>query len=373
MKKLYLIGIRIIVTLLIIFCIGAVIVSCGSGNNKSKENEQSPLIFELYGEGYAVSHNILSNEKNIVIPSTYDEKPVIAIKDEGFSETLIESITIPDSVVKIGKRAFYHSWQLEEVIFGNGVKKIEDEAFYLCSSLINVTIPKSVQHIGLMAFSCYNLENIEVDKDNQYYKSIDGVLYSKDEKTLVFYPKANYGDERIPKIHDGVENIAAYAFYNNTRIGRVEIPDSVINIGDHAFSECTNIVSIVLGEGVQTIGQFAFSGCEDLVWLTLGSNIKRIEAGAFKGSFPEPKHSIYLPDGLTYIGDMAFSNCLISGISIPNTVTYIGSSAFSVTFFDTIGYRGTKAEWNKIAKGSSWFGYGDMTVVCEDGRIKYKN
>ena len=140
----------------------------------------------------------------------------------------------------IGSYAFSNCTSFTSVTIGDSVTSIGSDAFYGCSSLTSVTIGDSVTSIGNSAFEyCYNLTSITVDKNNNYYKSIDGNLCTKDGKTLIQYA--------IGK--------------TNTDF---TIPNSVTYIGDYAFRYCTSLTSVTIPDSVTSIGLGAFSGCTSL-------------------------------------------------------------------------------------------------------------
>ena len=190
-----------------------------------------------------------------------------------------------------------------DFIVPDGVTTIYYEAFSGSSNLKNITIPYSVTSIRERAFEyCSSLENITVSETNDYFRSIDGNLYSKDGKKLIQYALGKANDTF--ETPDSVRSIEKKAFYGCNKLKNVVIGDSVTNIGEEAFSYCESITNVVIGDSVTTIGNQAFSNCTSLA-------------------------SVIVPDSVTSIGYNAFSGCssLVS-ISIGSSVTDIGGSAF---------------------------------------------
>ena len=137
-----------------------------------------------------------------------------------FEDTYYDSIVFPSSLILIGENA------------------IND-----CPNLQTITIPSRVRYIGASAVS--SCTRIEVEESNAYYASKDGVLFSKDGKTLICYPKnSNLYNYEIP---EGVEVIGVDAFEG---CGLVEVfcPNSLSEIGDGAFSSCGSLEKVVLSQ-----------------------------------------------------------------------------------------------------------------------------
>ena len=193
----------------------------------------------------------------VTIPSTLGGKPVTSIGDESFDGCSgLTSVTIPNSVTSIGAWAFYGCIGLTSVTIPDGVTTIGEWAFEGCSGLTSVMISSSVTSIGDDAFSgCSGLTSFAVDAGNANYSSANGLLLSKDGKTLIL----------------GVN-------------GDVTIPSSVTSIVDYAFSDCSSLTNVVIyGDGLKHIGEGAFSGCGRLREMIIPLSVTEIGDYAFEG------------------------------------------------------------------------------------------
>ena len=270
---------------------------------------------------------------------------------------------MPDGVTTIGNNAFYRCNNLTSITIPDGVTTIGNKAFASCDNITSITIPDSVTSIGDDVFNyCGNLTFINVDSDNKYYASEDGVLFNKDKSVLVLYPMGKTAKEYV--IPYGVTTIGNNAFYDCSNLTSITIPDSVTTIGNKAFDNCDNLTSITIPDGVTTIGNNAFYGCYNLTSVTIPDSVTSIADDAFNycGNltfinidsnnkyyssedgvlfnkdksilirFPEAKtaEEYVIPDSVTGIGDSAFKFCNnLTSITIPDSVTSIGNEAFA--------------------------------------------
>ena len=137
----------------------------------------------------------------------------------------------------------------------------------------SLKIPATVNKVDII--KCLNLEKIEVSEDNPYLCSVDGVIYSKDMKTLVFYPSSKSGTAFI--VSDTVEVIREGAFSYAQNLKTVKLPEGVKIIKDSAFFG-TKITDFELPETLTDIEQYAFSENNSLTSITLPASLKHAES-----------------------------------------------------------------------------------------------
>ncbi|MDE5619963.1 MAG: leucine-rich repeat domain-containing protein [Ruminococcus sp.] len=242
---------------------------------------------------------------------------VTTIGEEAFEWCIkLTSITIPNNVTNIKDRAFYNCSSLMQikvnsnnqtycdidgVLFSKDKKKlilcpngksgnyiipdsvttIVSRAFKWCLRLTSIVIPKNTTNIEENAFEwCNYLTEIKVNNDNQTYCDIDGILFSKDKKSLIFCLRSKSGNYTIP---NGVTNINNSAFEWCVRLNNITIPDSVTTIGNHAFECCCNLEGITIPNNVNIIGDKAFYNCISLTDVTIPDSVQHIGNSAFFG------------------------------------------------------------------------------------------
>ncbi len=155
-----------------------------------------------------------------------------------------------------------------------------------------IYIGKDVKYIADSAFYyCKELRAVFVDEENEHYVSVDGVLFTKDMKTLVLHPIKN-GEWKVENklaetkdtfnIPEGVEHVGSYSFYKNSDLVHLTFPSTLKTIGGMAFFNCYAMWTVWLPEGLEEIGADAFSYCGSMSpVLYIPSTIKSIDDYAF--------------------------------------------------------------------------------------------
>ena len=189
----------------------------------------------------------------------------------------LNSITLPDTVTRIGSFAFFECDSLSSITLSENITSIGDGAFGECEELESINLPESINDVGANPFSkCENIK-FNVSKDHPYLAVIDGVLFSKSDKRLVYCP--NTKDNYV--VPDGIQTIGASAFSSCDGLTSITLPDSVTSIGTNAFYNCENLSSITLPENITSIGSAAFGDCISLRSINLPDSVSRIGLAAF--------------------------------------------------------------------------------------------
>jgi hypothetical protein len=373
---------------------------------------------------------------SVIVPDVTNGYPVTSIGNAAFNQRFsVTEVTIPNSVTNIGNFAFINCNGLTNVSLGSNVLTIGASAFQGCVKLPNVVLPNSVTNVGFSAFSgcsgltnvaigtnplvlgefafrsCSGLSNVfligsnvvrigsgafagsritafTVDPANPTYTAARGVLFNKEQTTLIAFPGSGAGSYAVS---NGVVSVGDWAFSGCVSLTNVVLPATVTNLGTQAFSECASLASITL-PGMKRIGGYAFYSCPELrtivfpntlttiadeafarsglTSLVIPDSVTNVGIGAFEttplksvtvgrglttipfGMFGNC-HSltnVFLPDTITYIDDYAFSECYsLSSITIPASVTFIdGWAFFHAPDYEGFTFTGTHRVWARL-------------------------
>ncbi len=256
---------------------------------------------------------------------------ITEINAGAFHKSKVSGVIIPASVTKIGNGAFENCENLTSVTFqtadGEKALAIGERAFAGCTKLVRIVLPARLTEINLTRYAikttgvdltastdafagCNALTEINVNAASKTFKSVDGILYSKDGKTLVYCPATVSGEITVPS---GVQTVAPGAFIGCSDVTAVTLPNSLTYVGECAFYGLnTKLQSVTFkapNSNSVTIGKYAFCGCTVLSELTLepGSGIATISEGAFAGC--TSIEALSVPATMTSIGADAFSGC----------------------------------------------------------------
>ena len=209
--------------------------------------DSSGIIWNDTGNGIVITgYNGTDPEVNI--PSSFNGKPVTAIRDKAFkNNTAVTSVSIPESVVSIGTEAFSGCTALSKVNIPDGITKIAEHTFYKCESLTSITIPSSVISFDSGAFfSCKCLETV-------YY---EGTL---DTWLAIRFNDYSYRADANPC------NNGAYFYIDGKLLTDPVIPDGTETIAEKTFCGCKSMTSITLPSSLKQIKNYAFCNCSSLI------------------------------------------------------------------------------------------------------------
>ena len=254
-------------------------------------------------DGEATIIKYLKDETNVIIPDNIvidnNTYPIKHIGDSVFAGKILETISLPKSLVSIGVASFQS-----------------------CKNLVSIDIPETVTTIGYSAFeSCINLTSIALP-------------------------------DNITVLNDNV-------FTSCGKLQSIKLPENLVEIGAYAFSGCGKLQSLDIPNSVRKIGSNAFYGCDEIKYFFIPEGVTRIEDSTFANC--NKAIEIILPSTLTYIGDYVFSGSGISlkNIFIPYSVEYVGFLAFGYT--NTTIYCGAEslpsswfADWNQYGNEVHW-------------------
>ena len=230
-------------------------------------------IYGNLGERYGDYYYRITEENTVVI-SGYEgieDVPVVPSEIEGLPVTVIAGT------------AFRNNAVMENIVLPESLVCIESDSFLGCRLLKSIRIPAGVELIGdpyntvftgFLALST-SLESIEVDPENQNYKSEEGILFSKDGKRLIVYPH-NYG-QSFYRIPDTVEKIEYGAFAGDQNLEEIEMGDNVKEIGYMAFLSCEKLAKITFGNSVKSM-VLAINLCPELTSLDIPDSVESIES-----------------------------------------------------------------------------------------------
>ena len=171
------------------------------------------------------------------------------------------------------------------------VNSLEWMAFMSCKTLTKVRLPKTISSIKHYAgwdacknpfVQCTALESIEVDEENPWMCSVDGVLFNKEKTWLYSYPAG--AKREAYDIPEGVERIGMDAFAYNPYLTSVYMPNSVTSTDGGTFANCKNISSIRLSENLKYFTAYTFDHCESLHFLDIPASVGRFSESEFRRS-----------------------------------------------------------------------------------------
>lgn len=253
-------------------------------------------------------------------------KNVRSIGERAFNgcRNLNGDLTLPDSVQTIGAGAFQGCEKLSgDLTIPDSVQTIGDSAFEFCTGLNGtLTLGKNLRTIGKAAFSgCAFTGSLTIPEG---VTEIANGTFSSSRSNGMFT-----GTLTLPST---LKTIGAEAFAYTDFSGELLIPDGVTSIGANAFKECDGFGGLLsLPDNVKTVGESAFYLCKGFTGLKLSASLTKIEERSFAHMYGL-KTEVVIPEGVTEIGESAFSCSHMPSVRFPSTLKKIGKQAFYLTF-----------------------------------------
>ncbi len=170
---------------------------------------------------------------------------------------------VPAGTQEIALDAFWVSHPLEEVTIPEGIKtlgaKTTEEYGELPAKRLK--LPASLEQLN-MQYLTGDLESVEVAAENPAYETIDGVLFHKGEKRLLYYSRHRQNIHY--DVPEGTRSIGEYAFRHNPWLESCALPRSMETLMQGAFAGCTALRSVALPITLKTIQKYAFGDCVNL-------------------------------------------------------------------------------------------------------------
>ncbi len=235
--------------------------------------------------------------------------------DDYDSDSAIASVTIPVSVTWIGKSAFAHCGNLQDVYYGGTSIQKEE----------TLSIFEGNNDLQLAEWHCNNATSGQCG--DALYWSLDeetGTLTITGSGAMWDYTLQSqpwgwaYDKITYVVLPDGLTTIGAHAFPYCEQLKSITIPTGVVSIGEGAFYE-GYLTSVVIPDTVTTIGSGAFMWCTSLTDLTLGN-------------------------GVTTIDEFAFYHVGVTTLTLPVSVQSIGKCAFLGVELTDVYYQGTEKQ-----------------------------
>lgn len=293
---------------------------------ENKEIEVNDFIYRpIYDEtitsliGYELRfYNNMDFAGDLILPSTYNNLPILRIGEACFMDCLIKNITIPDTVKVIDAYAFNSCENIEKLEFPNSCKVLYNAAIYYDNNLTKINL-NNIEFIGIDNFHiCPKLLDISVSKNNPNFSCKKNILYNKDLSTLIKVPEnlesveiesvtTKLCEESLSRLNAAEEIILPNSIttlpqktFFESKVKHIEIKGDIKVIEPRTFSHCTKLETIVLPDGLKEIKNHAFYHCESLTSINLSNTIKSI--GDFAFAYCYKLETFYIPSSLTTLG-----------------------------------------------------------------------
>ena len=266
----------------------------------------------------------------------------------------VKKAIIGEGVLNIDNCAFWECVDLESVQLPSTLKSIGDKAFQYCTSLKEITIPASVEEMDHPFISCESLQGFHVAADNPNYCDVNGVLMSKDQTKLYFYPLGR--PDTSYTVPSTVQSIEYCSFSDSQMLKTVTIPGTVKKIDINAFMYSKQLQQVSLSTGLERIGTFAFAFCPELKTMTIPGSVEfdyedwhdQNYCGGSMFYECESLESVVFQEGVTSIPNAFYGAENLKTVSIPSTAESMDESFSSCVKLEAISVANGNANFCSV-------------------------
>ncbi|MCR5251259.1 MAG: leucine-rich repeat protein [Lachnospiraceae bacterium] len=246
--------------------------------------------------------------------------------ESGDTKANLVEVLLPEGLKEIDDGAFFENVGIAQIFLPESLERIGDVAFYGCKKLEAIDIPENVSKIGSQAFAMCSL-----------LKDIRFRAISVNEADSLF-EQCNVTDivigENVTMFPDGLFKGAQFSESDSEKEGgAIRVKDKKITlyvnprvryIGAYSLTNIVNLKEVIFIEGSQLeeIGQYAFSENINLESINVPEAVKRIGNDAFRGC-TKLGGELVLPDALELLGSNAFEGCVFTKLSVGKGLTEI--------------------------------------------------
>ena len=256
----------------------------------------------------------------------------------------IRSVKFERGLGDVNMYAFKDCPNLETVVFDNtggmwiDYTWIDISAFYNCPKLRSVTFSEYVKRVNGESFEdCPSLTNFSVDNNHPEWKSVNGIIYTKNQEKLLLFPQGITGHHDL---NNKVVEIGNYAFFQS-HLSTIYLTNNLQCIGEDAFDEAKQLTTVAFPNSLREIKRHAFYRCEALKSLMLPASLETIGDGAFTRCLSLPE-TIKIPASVTNIDGPMCPRCP----TVKRFEVNSGNSSFSTRDGILYNYWGDKLiEW----------------------------
>ena len=371
-----------------ISCMAVALMLCGMSGWFTQEvfaewgdGEQDGIIYGYdtdFKEAYVYDYE--GDATDIVIPETLGGYTVKTIEIHYYG-TEVKTISIPSGVIdctirsdrigyiyvdeanqtfksvdgalytKDGKELVLYPYkESKELVISEGTETIWDNAMSK-SEVETVTLPSTLKYVNIYvedAETMYQkveeyladvlpssqmLRDVYVSGDNENIVSVDGIVYSKDMKRLVFCPRGKSGEITVDERTD----IIGHEAFSESKVTKITLPEGLTSIEYSAFSNCTNLTELNIPKGVTEFNKDMFwktalkslTFPEDSPYISENGIVYSKDKTELLFAIGDIKGKLVIPEGVTSIGESAFELIdTISEVEFPKSLVSIGDSAF---------------------------------------------